>query len=938
MVFVGLLLGMIAGGAIDGFRGAALGALLGLVIGLGLRQAMRRHDESVKEDGLALRLDHLESELRSLKQRLSAIESGAIETPTQPRNETPEAASPPATGRVTPAEAALFEPPHPALAEFPTVTIALPAAQTLDTDLIAAADTSAAELPSPASPQTATLRPRDATPAQPSFVWRWLTGGNTVVRVGMIILFFGVAFLLKYAYQHTHVPPALRMTGIALGAVALLFIGWRLREKRAGYAFALQGGGIGILYLTVFGSLRLYQLLPPEAAFGLLILIAVLSAVLAVLQNAQALAALGVCGGFLAPILASTGGGSHVMLFSYYAVLDLGILGIAWYKAWRPLNVLGFVFTFGIGTLWGARSYRPELFASTEPFLISFFTIYLAIPILFARRRAPELKSYVDGTLVFGTPLVAFGLQTQLVAGIAYGAAYSALTLSFVYLLVARTLFSRTQDKLRLLVEAFLALGVVFGTLAIPLALDGRWTSAAWALEGAAIVWIGVRQDRRLARAFGLFLQFAGGIAFLADVDRSHGGVPVLNSFYLGCLFISVAGLFCNWYLERHRERIHRVELPIATVVFFWGLTWWIGGGIHEIDTYSHEPMCFAIALLFAIGSCAAFSILWQRLHWRLAQYPALALLPAMALLIAATAAYPTAHPLAGLGALAWPLAFVAHLWLLRRHDERRGSYVEFMHAAQVWLLATIGAWEAGWAIDHAVAAAPVWRLIAWALIPGILLGVLAARGERIAWPVRERLDVYLQLGCAPLAVFLWLWIFYVNGATDGDPRPLPYVPILNPLDLAQLAALLAIVIWLRALKRNQLADYATNKPLLLFGALGAAAFVMLNASLLRTLHFWAGVPLPLDAMLQSMLVQAALSIFWTVLALAAMATATRLRIRALWITGASLMAVVVVKLLVVDLSNIGGIERIVSFIGVGLLMLLIGYFSPVPPRKEANA
>ncbi|MEO8631123.1 MAG: DUF2339 domain-containing protein, partial [Betaproteobacteria bacterium] len=798
-------------------------------------------------------------------------------------------------------------------------------AQALDTDLLAAAATPAAEIRLSASPQTASLRLRDASPAQPSSVWRWLTGGNTVVRVGIIILFFGVAFLLKYAYQHTHVPPALRMTAVALGALALLFVGWRLREKRPGYAFALQGGGIGILYLTVFGSLRLYQLLPPEAAFGLLILIAVLSAALAVMQNAQALAALGVCGGFLAPILASTGGGSHVMLFGYYAVLDLGILGIAWYKAWRPLNVLGFVFTFGIGTLWGARSYRPELFASTEPFLILFFAIYLTIPILFARRRAPELKRYVDATLVFGVPLVAFGLQTQLVADIQYGAAYSALALSFVYLLLARTLFSSTQDNLRLLVEAFLAPGVVFGTLAIPLALDGRWTSAAWALEGAAIVWIGVRQDRRLARAFGLFLQFAGGIAFLADVDRSHvisrgGGVPVLNSFYLGCLFISVAGLFCNWYLERHRERIHRVEFSIATVVFFWGLAWWIGGGIDEIDTYAHEPMGFAIALLFAIGSCAAFSILRQRLHWRLARYPALALLPAMVLLGAATAAYPTAHPLAGLGALAWPLAFAAHLWLLRRHDDRQGSYMEFLHAAQVWLLATIGAWEAGWAIDHAVAAAPIWRLIAWALIPGVVLGALAARGERIAWPIRERLDTYLQLGCAPLAVFLWLWIFYVNGATDGDPRPLPYVPILNPLDLAQLAALLALVIWLRALKRNQLADYAANNPLLLFGALGAAAFVMLNASLLRTLHFWAGVPLSLDTMLQSMLVQAALSIFWTVLALAAMATATRLRIRALWISGASLMAVVVVKLLVVDLSNVGGIERIVSFIGVGLL------------------
>ena len=89
--------------------------------------------------------------------------------------------------------------------------------------------------------------------------------------------------------------------------------------------------------------------------------------------------------------------------------------------------------------------------------------------------------------------------------------------------------------------------------------------------------------------------------------------------------------------------------------------------------------------------------------------------------------------------------------------------------------------------------------------------------------------------------------------------------------------------------------------------------------------------------MLHSTLVQAALSIFWSVLALCAMVAATRLRVRALWVVGASLMAVVVAKLVLVDLSNTGTVERIVSFIGVGVLMLLIGYVSPVPPRISEN-
>jgi len=121
------------------------------------------------------------------------------------------------------------------------------------------------------------------------------------------------------------------------------------------------------------------------------------------------------------------------------------------------------------------------------------------------------------------------------------------------------------------------------------------------------------------------------------------------------------------------------------------------------------------------------------------------------------------------------------------------------------------------------------------------------------------------------------------------------------------------------------------------YAAFGGAAFIWANGVLLRTLHHWGDVPFRLDAMVHSVLVQSALSLFWSLLALGAMVVATRKALRALWITGGALMGVVVVKLFLVDLSSVGTVERIVSFIGVGLLMLLIGYLSPVPPRLETE-
>ena len=172
--------------------------------------------------------------------------------------------------------------------------------------------------PSPAAPIAAagSVPPPPAygarVTAQPNRVWAWITGGNTLARVGIIVLFVGVGFLLEYAAEHVTVPIELRVAGVALGGVVLLVLGWRLRDRREGYAMILQGGGVGVLYLTVFAALKLYALVPPGAAFALLFVIAALSSWLAVRQDSIALAAVGVIGGFLAPILTSKIGRAHV--------------------------------------------------------------------------------------------------------------------------------------------------------------------------------------------------------------------------------------------------------------------------------------------------------------------------------------------------------------------------------------------------------------------------------------------------------------------------------------------------------------------------------------------------------------------------------------------------------------------------------------------------
>jgi uncharacterized membrane protein len=778
-------------------------------------------------------------------------------------------------------------------------------------------------------------RREDVVDAAVRIVRDYFTGGNTLVRVGIIILFFGVAFLLRYAAEHSHVPIEFRLSGVALGAIVLLVLGWKLRTKRSGYALALQGGAVGILYLTVFAGLKIYSVLPPGAAFVLLVVVAAFSAALAVLQNSQSFALLAVSGGFLAPILASMGQGDHVVLFSYYAILNGGILAVAWFKAWRPLNLLGFLFTFVIGTAWGVLSYEPRLFASTEPFLILFFLFYVALAILFATRQPPELRGYVDGTLVFGTPMVAFGLQSALLHDRRFVLAFSALAVSALYLAIATVLHRSRQASQRLLVEAFIALGVLFLTLAVPLALDGRWSAATWALEGAALVWIGCRQDRRLPRAFGALLQIAGGVIFCFDIDAPHGTVPILNSAFLGGAMVSAASVFSAAMLERYRGRLGPNETALAPVLFFWGVLWWLFSGLTEIQRHVPNLLHSTAGLLLMAATALISSELQRRARISFAWYSAIGLLPAM-MFYAALAVLEVQHPFANAGWLAWPLAFAAFYFVCKRHEgEPRSAVANALHVGSMWLLTALVSWEFSWAINKGVDGGGSWPVVAWALVPAIALFALPRLARRVHWPIEVHREAYVGVAAVGLALYLALWSVKTNVTLPGDPYPLPFVPLLNPLDLAEFFVLLVLLRFGLYLRSAHLPDYAMLPRRPVFIGLAVLAFIWLNAALLRALHHVAGVPFEVEAMLRSNLVETSLSIFWTVIALTTMLVATRTRARVVWLTGAGLLGVVIAKLFLVDLSHVGTVERIISFVGVGLLMLIIGYFSPLPPAVE---
>lgn len=803
-------------------------------------------------------------------------------------------------------------------------------------------DPTTAPLPPPLPPATPRPIPvaaasRPSAPSTPDVftvaaraVKRWFTVGNVPVKIGMLVLLAGVAALLKYASDQgwLTVPIELRLAGISAAALAGLVFGWRQRENKRSFALAVQGGAIGVLLLTVFAAFKMYGLIEAAPAFGLSIVLIAGVGVLAVVQNSKTLAVLGILAGFMAPIWLSTGSGNHVALFSYYAVLNAAILAIAWWRPWRVLNLLGFVFTFGIGTVWGVLQYNANKFASTEPFLLLFFAFYLIIPILYARKQPASRGDFIDGCLVFGTPLIVFSLQAALLMPTDQSPrmplAWCALGLGALYAVLAKLFIHR--ERYAALGASYALLAVGFATLAVPLALSARATASVFALEGAALAWLGLRQKRWLPQATGAALQLAAAAAlFIGASGYWPNEQAIANPTFMGALLIALAGFASAWAYRREDKS------QVALLYYLWGLLWWCGNAVNEIDAFIAPAARADTLLAFA----AVTGWLAAEVHRRRpASALALTTLGGFIAAIPLALAQMDAHvqPFAGYGLWAWLLFAVLgirSLLCLRANADRFASWAQFAW----WLVwPTVISLLFSWLADR-FELAQGWRI---ALLALPWLGAAALSQFRWSWlaaPQGERFDPYRTALQTVYFALLGLW-WLIALFQPGDSAPLAWVPVLNPMELAQLAMLALAARWLWS---EQAPDFLHRLRIL---KMASAGFLMVTFITLRAVHHWGGVEWGAE-MLSTSLAQTSLTVVWSVLGVLGWVIGSRRGHRGLWLAGAVLMGVVLAKLVFVDRQHLGNLLGIGSFIAYGLLCTLVGYFAPAPPRtanEEANA
>ncbi|MDR1902074.1 MAG: DUF2339 domain-containing protein [Treponema sp.] len=476
----------------------------------------------------------------------------------------------------------------------------------------------------------------------------FVRGGNLWAAGGVILITAAFGMLITYLTRHGFFTVEMGIAGAALSGIVLIVLGWQFRLKRPSYFLILQGGGIGILYLSVFAA---HKLTPYFSAGASIVLMSVLvppAIVLSLVQASQPLAIFGFLGGFAAPVLLASPDGNPIFLFSYYLALNLGVLAIAFRRNWKGLSLLSFFCTFLPLLFIDLDNYFPRLFWVSELFVLAYIVLFTVLGIHSAGKERIKLGS-IDAVLLLGTPFLGAILEWRMFSFIPHGHAIICLFFSAFYLLVCLAIWKHIGKSSLILAEGFLALAVLLANIALPLELSPEAAGAVWAAEGILVFLYGLRiKDFRIILC-AFILHAASAIIFITDalhVPRVPYRVqtaltevqPWRSGSFIGSLIIALSAfamlVLGNSFANKNygeRGKIQGTDRLLgglaglefktcypgfSVITLIWALCWWLGAWFFELErlsfTYRQPPVstegfffiiCSVTALLGGISS-----------------------------------------------------------------------------------------------------------------------------------------------------------------------------------------------------------------------------------------------------------------------------------------------------------------------------------------------
>jgi uncharacterized membrane protein len=345
--------------------------VLGIPFALALWLLGRVNQAKDRIEELTRRLDSLDLEVSRMKRERESVH------PVEPAPEPPIRTVTPAVGPHKPVvEWRSALPPHiqPVLHE-PQSVIAPAAQPVVDAPLVS--DQSTSPEPAPAPP----------SPAKPAINWEQFMGVKGLAWISGFTFFLGIVFAIQYSFGHHLIPPGQQAAFGFLTGLGVLVGGVMMSRKNyLALSQTLCATGVLILYAVTFACRSYYkfEFFGPIPTFLLMALITVTAFLLAVRLNALVVAILGILGGFLTPILLSTGQDNPFGLFGYIAILDTGLILVALRRRWFFLAALAAFGTALMQIGWAGKFFVAEKYFQGNKILIAlgvllgFNALYLA--------------------------------------------------------------------------------------------------------------------------------------------------------------------------------------------------------------------------------------------------------------------------------------------------------------------------------------------------------------------------------------------------------------------------------------------------------------------------------------------------------------------------------------------------------------------------------
>lgn len=405
-------------------------------------------------------------------------------------------------------------------------------------------------------------------------------GENLINKIGILILVLGISFFVKYAIDKEWINETARV-GIGILAGSLVMgVAHKLRQNYKAFSSVMVAGAISIFFFTIAIAFHDYHLFSQTVAFAIMVVITAFSTFVSVNYDRQELAVLSLIGGFAVPFMVSTGAGNYVVLFTYIAILNIGILGIAFYKKWNLVSILSFVFTYLLFSSW----YYKELYADKLPhqgalaFATLYYFIFSIVVVLNNVRRKGEFSN-IDYFMIIANTFVYFGLGMGILHN--WGIEFKGLfTLSLaIYNLIYATILFKKFGLDKNAVYLLIGLVLTFVTLTIPIQFDGNQITLFWSAEAVLLFWLSQKSKISLFKLGAMVVQFLSIISLIIDWDKQYRFSNNELSIIVNPIFITgivvLASLIGTYFLlKKENESTSIFKIDFDPVFYRNGITW----------------------------------------------------------------------------------------------------------------------------------------------------------------------------------------------------------------------------------------------------------------------------------------------------------------------------------------------------------------------------